>query len=138
MRIRIQNTGSFYFNCFLTQCRNGQFRFHDLPYRYNKFFPCFFNKIPKLCLGLASQYLIQGALYLQDNQSLEATSVNCGKWENLLVDILVFAVFILFANPRLVFNWRMTSSLVVRASDCQCTCCNGPGFDPSIRRHIGI
>jgi hypothetical protein len=33
---------------------------------------------------------------------------------------------------------RMRSSLVVRVSDCQCTSCNGPGFDPSIRRHSGI
>ncbi len=33
---------------------------------------------------------------------------------------------------------RMRSNLVVRASDCQCTSCNGPGFDPSIRRHSGI
>ncbi len=33
---------------------------------------------------------------------------------------------------------RMRSSLVVRASDCQCTSCNGPGFNPSIRRHSGI
>jgi hypothetical protein len=33
---------------------------------------------------------------------------------------------------------RMRSSLVARASDCQCTSCNGPGFDPSIRRHSGI
>ncbi len=35
---------------------------------------------------------------------------------------------------------RMRSSLVVRASasDCQCTSCNGTGFDPSIRRHSGI
>ncbi len=33
---------------------------------------------------------------------------------------------------------RMRSSLVVRAFDCQCTSCNGPGFDPSIRRHSGI
>ncbi len=32
----------------------------------------------------------------------------------------------------------MRSSLVVRASDCQCTSCNGPGFDPSIRRHSGF
>ncbi len=32
----------------------------------------------------------------------------------------------------------MRSSLVVRASDCQCTSCNGPGFDPSIRQHSGI
>ncbi len=32
----------------------------------------------------------------------------------------------------------MRSSLVVRASDCQCTSCNGPGFDPSIRRHSEI
>ncbi len=35
-------------------------------------------------------------------------------------------------------NCMMRSSLVVRASDCQCTSCNGPGFDPSIRRHSGI
>ncbi len=33
---------------------------------------------------------------------------------------------------------QMRSSLVVRASDCQCTSCIGPGFDPSIRRHSGI
>ncbi len=32
----------------------------------------------------------------------------------------------------------MKSSLVVRASDCQCTSCNGPGFDPSIHWHRGI
>ncbi len=32
----------------------------------------------------------------------------------------------------------MRSSLVVRASDCQCTRCNGPGFDTSIPRHSGI
>ncbi len=32
----------------------------------------------------------------------------------------------------------MRSSLVVKASDCQCTSCNGPGFDSSIRRHSGI
>ncbi len=31
----------------------------------------------------------------------------------------------------------MRSGLVVRASDCQCTSCNGPGFDPSILRHSG-
>jgi hypothetical protein len=37
-----------------------------------------------------------------------------------------------------VFIMRMRSSLVVRAYDCQCTRCNGPGFDPSIRRHSGI
>jgi hypothetical protein len=32
----------------------------------------------------------------------------------------------------------MRSSLVVRASGCQCTSCNGLGFDASIRRHSGI
>ncbi len=44
-----------------------------------------------------------------------------------------------------IYNFRMRSSLfrnrfslVVRASDCQCTSRNGPGFDPSIRRHSGI
>ncbi len=31
---------------------------------------------------------------------------------------------------------RMRSSLVVRASDCQCTSCNGPGFDPSAQRNL--
>jgi hypothetical protein len=35
-------------------------------------------------------------------------------------------------------SMRMRSSQVVRASDCQCTSCNSPGFDPSIRRHSGI
>ncbi len=33
---------------------------------------------------------------------------------------------------------RMRASLVVTASDCQCISCNGPGFDPNIRRHSGI
>ncbi len=33
---------------------------------------------------------------------------------------------------------EMEPSLVVRASDCQCTSCNGPGFDLSIRLHSGI
>jgi len=33
---------------------------------------------------------------------------------------------------------RMRSSRVVRVSDFQCPSCNGPGFDPSIRRHSGI
>ncbi len=28
--------------------------------------------------------------------------------------------------------------IVVRASDCQCTSCNGLGFDPSIRRQSGL
>ncbi len=32
---------------------------------------------------------------------------------------------------------RMRFSLVVRASDCQCTSWNVPGFDPSIRLHSG-
>ncbi len=32
----------------------------------------------------------------------------------------------------------MRSSLLDRASDCQCTSCNGPGFDPSICRHSEI
>ncbi len=37
-----------------------------------------------------------------------------------------------------IFFSRMRSCLVVKASDCQCTSCNGPGFDPSIRRHSGF
>jgi hypothetical protein len=32
----------------------------------------------------------------------------------------------------------MRSSLVVRASDCQCHSRNSPGFDPRILRHRGI
>ncbi len=43
--------------------------------------------------------------------------------------------YLYFKGP---ISTRMRSSLVVRASDCQCTSCNGPGFDPSIRRHSGI
>jgi hypothetical protein len=39
---------------------------------------------------------------------------------------------------RFIYLYRMRSSLVVRASDCQCTSCNGPGFDPSIRQHSGF
>ncbi len=39
---------------------------------------------------------------------------------------------------RVLILVRMRSSLVVRRSDCQCTSCNCPGFDPSIRRHRGI
>ncbi len=38
-------------------------------------------------------------------------------------------------NIAFILYMRMRSSLVFRASDCQCTSCNGPGFDPSIRRH---
>jgi hypothetical protein len=48
---------------------------------------------------------------------------------NLLVRVL--------SIPWQLLKW-MRSGLVVRASDCQCTSCNGPGFDPSIRRHSGI
>ncbi len=49
---------------------------------------------------------------------------------------------ILFEWKIQIFAYRpkieMRSSLVVRASNCQCSSCNGPGFDPSIRRHSGI
>ncbi len=34
------------------------------------------------------------------------------------------------------YSVRMRSSLVVRASDCQCTSCNGPGFDPSAQWNL--
>ncbi len=50
-----------------------------------------------------------------------------------LVRHLVLEAFLCFS-----FKKKMWSSLVVRASDCQCTSCNGPGFDPRIRRHSGI
>ncbi len=33
---------------------------------------------------------------------------------------------------------RMRFRLVVKASDCLCISCNGPGFDSSIRWHSGI
>ncbi len=33
---------------------------------------------------------------------------------------------------------QMRSSLMVRATDWHCNCCNGPGFDRSIRRNSGI
>ncbi len=54
-------------------------------------------------------------------------------------------LYLKFKNILYVGNMRMRSSLVrmrssllVRASDCQCTSCNCPGFDPSICRHSGI
>jgi hypothetical protein len=34
--------------------------------------------------------------------------------------------------------WELGTTLVVRASDCQCRSRNSPGFDPSILRHSGI
>ncbi len=37
-----------------------------------------------------------------------------------------------------IISDEMRSSLVVRASDCQCTRCSDPGFHPSICRHSGI
>ena len=43
-----------------------------------------------------------------------------------------------FKKCLLFISLRMRSSLVVRASDSQCTSCNGPGFDLSIRRLSGI
>ncbi len=50
-----------------------------------------------------------------------------------------FILFYFHVQSTSLDMWRrMRSSLVVRASDCQCTSCNGPGFDPSIRRHSGI
>ncbi len=49
-----------------------------------------------------------------------------------------FILVRIFYRGLYVYIMRMRSSLVVRASDCQCTSCNGPGFDPSIRRHSGI
>ncbi len=51
-------------------------------------------------------------------------------------NIIIFCVFCKYLHINL--SLRVRSSLVVRASDCQCTSCNGPGFDPSIRRHSGI
>ncbi len=45
---------------------------------------------------------------------------------------------VLYKSAEVYIIYVMRSSLVVRASDCQCTSCNGPGFDPSIRRHSGI
>ncbi len=66
----------------------------------------------------------------------------CGNYE-------LFNIFVMctkFLSPLtffvktflLLFQQRMRSSLVVRASDCQCISCNGPGFDPSIRWNSGI
>ncbi len=37
-----------------------------------------------------------------------------------------------------IMEMWMRSSLVVRASDCQCRSCNSPGLDPSILQHSGI
>ncbi len=47
---------------------------------------------------------------------------------------LNFFEFDLNFSPPKCDMW-MRSSLVVRASDCQCKRCNSPGFNPSIHRH---
>ncbi len=57
--------------------------------------------------------------------------------------IMTFCKFVQARLPIYVLllsgnNCLLRFSLVVRASDCQCTSCNGPGLDPSIRRHSGI
>ncbi len=52
------------------------------------------------------------------------------------LSFLIF--FLLFIIAFTLDPVRTRSSLMVRASDCQCTSCNGPGFDPSFRRHSGI
>ncbi len=44
------------------------------------------------------------------------------------------AAFFKYKNVQFL---RKHPGLVI-ASDCQCTSCNGPGFDPSMRRHNGI
>ncbi len=58
----------------------------------------------------------------------------------LFLDFLFIILYIkhcFICRPSDSTEW-MRSNLVVRASDCQCTSCNGPGFDPSIRWHSGI
>ncbi len=64
-------------------------------------------------------------------------------WEHIIqifvaVWVNLSSIFSTCFGLQQLWGLRMRSSLVVRASDCQCTCCNGPGFDPSIRRHSGI
>ncbi len=60
----------------------------------------------------------------------------CQQKTNFLTQFFLLITF--WSYIYIIFQRWMRSSLVFRASDCQCTSCNGPGFDPSIRRHSGI
>jgi hypothetical protein len=54
-----------------------------------------------------------------------------------VVSVILYIFFIIIIiSDRFLFLGG--SSLVVRASDCQCRSRNSPGFDPSILRHSEI
>ncbi len=57
--------------------------------------------------------------------------------ERKLVNQRIFSKHHVKILIRIRLHMWARSSIVVRASDCQCTSCNGPGFDPSIRWHSG-
>ncbi len=71
--------------------------------------PPFFGEI-EIRRRLVSKSSLSGSVYISADKSLRRGDVG---W------------------CMLTIGKRMRSSLVVRASDCQCTSCNGPGFDPS-------
>jgi hypothetical protein len=75
-------------------------------------------------------------LYRERVEELESELVRTQRSAGLPVRL---PTRILLSPPELLKKQpvNMLSFLVVRASDCQCTNCNGPGFDPSIRRHSG-
>ncbi len=68
--------------------------------------------------GVITSYLTYGQSHSGQNGTFHFLRISYGGWD--------------------LAELRMRSSLVVGGSDCQCTSCNGPGFDPSIRRHGGI
>jgi hypothetical protein len=81
------------------------------------------------------QHEISGGGFLDNSQYLDQLR----QFEMLEISCLTYAYsYYTYARMLNIRNSRMRSSLVVRASDCQCTSCNGPGFYPSIRRHSGI
>ncbi len=57
------------------------------------------------------------------------------KYGEVVSVMYIFFIIIIISD---IFLFLEGSSLVVRASDCQCRSRNSQGFDPSILRHSGI
>ncbi len=87
-------------------------------------------------ISLGMGWTVVEKIYTRRKIRLIKGNAKCRHLKKFTCKGTLWQVFIRVYQVFIRFLIRMRSSLVVRASDCQCTSCNGPGFDPSIRRHI--